>query len=103
MTLLKKIFNTYNQPYDDENGSPMYWYQFQVRNNEYPLVMCETQNFYKLKAVYDPNVPQNYYKAVRKAEWAAAIDKELTNFEKNLCLQIVPYNGQHLVPMMWLL
>ena len=80
----------------------MYWYQFQVRNNEYPLIMCETQHFYKLKAVYDPNVPQNYYKAMRKAEWAAAIDKELTKFEKNLCLQIVPYNGQHQVPMMWI-
>ena len=73
--------NTYNQPYDDENGSPMYWYQFQVRNNEYRLIMCETQHFYKLKAVYDPNVPQNYYKAMRKAEWAAVIDKELTKFE----------------------
>ena len=65
--------------------------------------MCETQHFYKLKAVYDPNVPQNYYKAMRKPEWAAAIDKELTKFEKNLCLQIVPYNGQHQVPMMWII
>ena len=37
---------------------------------------------------------------MRKAEWTAAIDKELTKFEKNLCLQIVPYNGQHQVPMM---
>ena len=64
--------------------------------------MCETQHFYKLKAVYDPNVPQNYFKAMHKPEWAAAIDKELTKFEKNLCLQMVPYNGQHQVPMMWI-
>ena len=65
-------------------------------------MMCESQHFYKLKAVYDPNVPQNYYKAIRKPEWSAVIDKELTKFEKNLCLQIVPYNGQHQVPMMWI-
>ena len=37
---------------------------------------------------------------MREPEWSAAIDKELTKFEKNLCLQIVPYNGQHQVPMM---
>ena len=30
---------------------------------------------------------------MRKPEWSAAIDKELTKFEKNLYLQIVPYNG----------
>ena len=70
--------NTYNEPHEDVSGSPMYWYQFQVRNNEYPLVMCETQLFDKLKAVYDPNVPQSYYKAMRKPEWSDTIDKELT-------------------------
>ena len=34
-------------------------------------------------------------------EWATAINKELEKFEKNLCLQLVPYTKQHLVPMMW--
>ena len=34
--------------------------------------------------------------------WAEAINKELTNFEINSCLTYVEYNGQHLVPMMWL-
>ena len=38
---------------------------------------------------------------MRDPQWAVAIDKELTKFEKNLCLQIVPYNGQHRVPKMW--
>lgn len=93
--------NTYNVPYDDEYGSPVYWYQFYVRNQEYPLAMCETQHFYKIKQIRDPLVPQNYYKAMKQPLWASAIDKELIKFEKNLCLQIVPYNGQHLVPMMW--
>ena len=46
--------DTYNESYEDESGSPMYWYQFQVRNNEYPLVMCETQHFYKLKRSTTP-------------------------------------------------
>jgi hypothetical protein len=93
--------NRINAPYEDESGSPIYWYQFHVRNYEYPLAMCETQNFYKVKLVRDLKVPQNYYKAMQQPVWAAAIDKELTKFEKNMCLQLVPYNGQHRVPMMW--
>ena len=94
-------FNTYNIPFENENGSPVYWYQLHVRNQEYPLTMCEIQHFDKIKIVKDPNVPQNFYKAIKHPVWAAAIDKELCKFEKNMCLQIVPYNGQHMVPMMW--
>ena len=93
--------NKIHVPYDDEHGSPIYWYQFHVRNYEFPLTMCETQHFYKVKLIRDPRVPSSYYKAMRDPQWAIAIDKELTKFEKNLCLQIVPYNGQHRVPMMW--
>jgi hypothetical protein len=63
--------------------------------------MCEVQHFKKIKIGHDPRVPSNYYKAIRNDEWKQAIDKELAKFEKNLCLQIVPYNNQHLVPMMW--
>ena len=63
--------------------------------------MCEIQHFKKIKIGHDPRVPQNYNKAIRDKEWKEAIDKELTKFEKNLCLNIVPYNNQHLVPMMW--
>ena len=35
-------------------------------------------------------------------EWKKAIDTELKKFEKNHCLEIVPYTEQHLVPTMWL-
>jgi hypothetical protein len=63
--------------------------------------MCEVQHFKKIKIGHDPRVPSNYYNAIRIDEWKQAIDKELAKFEKNLCLQIVPYNNQHLVPMMW--
>ena len=94
--------NEYRPPYETENGNPVYWYKYFVKNNEYPLIMCEAQHFKKIKIARDPNVPDNYYKAMRLPEWKIAIDKELTKFEKNLCLQLVPYNNQHLVPMMWL-
>ena len=93
--------NKYHPPYASEDGSPIYWYNLFVRNAEYPLIMCETQNFYKMKIVKDPNVPSNFYNAIKIPEWAEAINKELEKFEQNLCLQLVPYNNQHLVPMMW--
>jgi hypothetical protein len=96
-----ETINTFHEPYEDIDGSPVYWYSFYVRNYEYPLIMCETQHYYKTKVVRDPRVPSNYYNAITKPQWADAISKELDKFEKNLCLQIVPYNGQHLVPMMW--
>ena len=93
--------NKYHPPYASEDGSPIYWYNLFVRNAEYPLIMCETQNFYKMKIVKDPNVPSNFRNAIKIPEWAEAINKELEKFEENLCLQLVPYNNQHLVPMMW--
>ena len=65
--------------------------------------MCETQHFYKVKLIRDPRVPSSHYNAMHDPLRAAAIDRELAKFEKNLCLQIVPYNGQHRVPMMWTL
>ena len=64
--------------------------------------MCEIQHYKKIIIAHDDNVPQNYYKAMRLPEWREAIDKELKKFDKNLCLQLVPYNKQHLVPMMWI-
>ena len=100
--LTEEEINKYHFPYDDEDGSPVYWYNIFVHNQEYPLIMCETQHFHKLKVVKDPNVPENFYKAMKIPQWAEAIDKELTKFEKNICLQLVPYNNQHLVPMMWI-
>ena len=97
----QQSINKYHLPLEDHDGSPVYWYNLHVENYEYPLIMCETANFYKMKVARDPNVPTSFYKAMKIPEWAAAIDKELTKFEKNLCLQLVPFNGQHLVPMMW--
>ena len=81
----------------------VYWYNFHIKNDTYPLIMCETQhNMFALSPVRDPNCPRTYEQAMRIPSWAAAIDKELTKFETNNCLSYVPYNGQHLVPMMWL-
>ena len=94
--------NEYHPPYEDSDGSPVYWYEYYVKNTEYPLVMCEIQHYKKIKIAHDDSVPQNYYKAMRLPEWREAIDKELPKFEKNLCLQLVPYKKQHLVPMMWI-
>ena len=93
--------NKYHLPYNHDDGTPVYWYNLFVQNYEYPLIMCETQNFYKMKVARDPNVPENFYKAMKIPQWAIAINKELEKFAKNLCLQLVPYNNQHLVPMMW--
>ena len=94
--------NTVNDPYEDEHGHPIYWYNFTVRNHEYAHVMCETQHFSKLSAPRDPRVPTSFSKAVLNPLWKASIDKECDKFAKNNCFIVVPYNGQHLVPMMWL-
>ena len=93
--------NKIHLPYENDDGSPMYWYNLFVKNYEYPLIMVETQNFNKMKVERDPRVPKNFGAAMTIPEWVAAIDKELTKFETNMCLQLVPYNHQHLVPMRW--
>ena len=93
--------NKIHLPYDNDDGSPVYWYNLFVENYEYPLIMVETKNFNKMKVERDPRVPKNFEAAMKIPEWAAAIDKELSKFEANMCLQLVPYNHQHLVPMMW--
>lgn len=93
--------NYVNEPYEDEHGSPIYWYNFTVRSHEYPLIMCETQHFSKMQVIRDPRVPSCYRKAVLIPAWVAAINTELDKFEKNKCFELVPYTTQHLVPMMW--
>lgn len=94
--------NIVNQPFEDEDGNPVYWYSFVVRNEEYAKSMIETQHFNKLGAPRDPNVPSDFYKASLIPEWKDSINKECEKFAKNDCFTIVPYNGQHLVPMMWM-
>jgi hypothetical protein len=49
---------------EEKDGTPVYWYNYHVRNAEYPLIMSETQYFNKMKIGHDPYVPQNYYKAM---------------------------------------
>ena len=73
----------------------------QCTGTKYPLIMVETQHFNKMKIERDPRVPKNFEAAMKIPEWRAAIDRELTKLETNMCLQLVPFNNQHLVPMMW--
>ena len=94
--------NHVNDPYEDEHGHPIYWYNFTVRNAEYAHIMCETQHFKKMSPIRDPRVPSSFSKAILSPLWRASIDKECDKFAKNDCLRVVPFNGQHLVPMMWL-
>ena len=89
-------------PYTDENNDPVYWYNMNVRNEEYALSMCETQHYTKLGVPIDPRVPKCFKQAVHIPAWKDAIDKECEKFDKNDCFTVVPYNGQQLVSMMWL-
>ena len=81
----------------------VYWYNYHMKNDTYPLIMCERQHYmFALTPIRNPLCPCTYQQAMNIPSRAAAIDKELTKFEINNCQTYVPYNGQHLVPMMWL-
>lgn len=89
--------------YNNSNDLAVYWYNYHIKNDTYPIIMCETQHkMYALTPIRDPNVPRTFDQAMRIPCWKEAINKELTKFEENSCLTYVEYNGQHLVPMMWL-
>ena len=45
--------NEYHPPYEDSGGNPVYWFNYHVKNTEYPLVMCEIQHFKKIKIGHD--------------------------------------------------
>lgn len=95
--------NTNEETQYNNNDLAVYWYNFHIKNDTYPLIMCETQHkMFALTPLRDPNCPRNFEQAMRIPCWAEAINKELTKFEVNSCLTYVEYNGQHLVPMMWL-
>jgi Reverse transcriptase (RNA-dependent DNA polymerase) len=95
--------NTNTEMTYDNKDLAVYWYNFHIKNDTYPIIMCETQHkMFALTPVRDPNCPRTFDQAMRIPCWAEAIDKELTKFEINSCLTYVEYNGQHLVPMMWL-
>ena len=78
----------------------VYWYQFRVDYR----VGSTLASCFKMKATVerDLRVPKCHKDAMRDPTWADAIDKELSKFEVNHCLHVVPYTGQHKVPMMWL-
>jgi hypothetical protein len=94
--------NTTHSPYDTVDDFPIYWHSFYVRNPEYAIIMTETQHVAKLDVARDPNVPRSFNHAMRLPRWCIAIDIELSKFEKNLCFKLVRYNGQSLIPLMWL-
>ena len=95
--------NTNEEIQYNNNDLAVYWYNYHIKNDTYPIIMCETQHkMFALTPVRDPNCPRNFEQAMKIPCWAEAIDKELTKFEVNSCLTYVEYNGQHLVPMMWL-
>jgi hypothetical protein len=84
----------------DHEPDAVYWYHLR---REYQLAQHAPAGYIgAAKAVIDPRVPKNFAAAIKDPIWAAAIDKELTKFEVNLCLHAVPDTGQHKVPMMWL-
>lgn len=95
--------NTNEESLYNNEDLAVYWYNYHIKNDTYPLIMCETQHkMFALNPVYDPNCPRTYEQAMRMPCWEEAINKELTKFEVNSCLTYVEFNGQHLVPMMWL-
>ena len=77
----------------------VYWYKHRADFDIGSAPICFSMHAIKIR---DPRTPKCYRDAIRSPVWAAAIDKELTKFEVNHCLHLVPYTGQHKVPMMWL-
>ena len=95
--------NTNEETQYNDNDLAVYWYNYHIKNDTYPIIMCETQHkMFALNPIRDPNCPRTFDQAMKIPCWAEAINKELTKFEINSCLTYVEYNGQHLVPMMWL-
>jgi hypothetical protein len=81
-------------------GCPVYWYHL---CGEYQLAQHAPVGYIgAAKAIIDRRVPKTFAATIKDPIWAAAIDKEKTKFEVNLCLHAVPDTGQHKVPMMWL-
>ena len=81
------------------SGNVIYWQYLHAATS---ILADHSHHFSSIITPRDPRVPRNFDQAMRSTEWAGAIDKELKKFEDNVCLQIVPYIGQSLVPMMWL-
>jgi hypothetical protein len=92
-------YNT--EKYDDE-GYIQYWHQFAVDSPAYMIALLETHHHMLTMPSFDHRVPRSFMKAMRDPLWRAAIIIELGKFEKNDCLRLVEFTGQHLVPLMWI-
>jgi hypothetical protein len=77
----------------------VYWYKHRADFDIGSAPVCFSMHTIKAR---DPRTPKCYKDAIKSPIWVEAIDKELTKFEVNHCLHLVPYTGQHKVPMMWL-
>ena len=84
----------------DHEPDAVYWYS--LDNPDSDLHCAERAHRISVAVSADPRVPRTFPEAWKLPEWRTAIDKELTKFEVNQCFRIVPFTGQHRVPMMWL-
>ena len=86
----------------DDMGNPLYWYQLADHDPVHMIAMIQAYHHLLAMPAFDKSVPRTFLKAMKNPTWRAAILLEIGKFSKNDCFVTVPYEGQHLVPMMWL-
>ena len=89
------------QQFNPDEVAP-YWFNYLAPSHEYSISSVETEHFTLTIAAKYSTIPKTFWQAMKRPEWALAINKEREKFEVNHCLAEVPYTDQHLVPMMWL-
>jgi hypothetical protein len=82
---------------DDIEDIAVYWYKLRADYEIGKAPVC-----FKMQSIAekDTRVPINHRAAMPDPVWRDTVDKELSKFEVNHCLHVVPYTGQHKVPMM---
>ena len=86
----------------DADGYVQYWHQFAVDSPAHMIALLESYHHMLAMPSFDHRVPRSFVKAMQDPLWRAAITLELGKFEKNKCFNLVPFVGQHLVPLMWI-
>jgi hypothetical protein len=86
----------------DDMGNPLYWYQLADHDPVHMIAMIQTYHHLLAMPAFDKRVPRTFLKAMQDPTWRTAVSLEIGKFSKNNCFVTVPYEGQHLVPMMWL-
>ena len=86
----------------DSDGNPVYWYNLCHSDPARMIAIINAFHHILVMPTFDKRCPRTFDKAMLDPLWAAAIMIEINKFDKNTCFKIVPFNGQHLVPMMWL-